>query len=266
MRRTSRGVRVWPRWLTNSASVAVGGEAGAAGGPDPLTQSVDRGLGQRDDALLAALAPHHRPPALRGRCRRRTARTAHRRARRCRRGARGPRRRGRDASGSSPARAVGSSSRTVSSSCRSTRGRRPSPRGALRLVDGSAGTSPPARRPPEVATERRHLPGDRPLGVSAGGQVRDVAAQQEPIDVLGSVRAAALGPLGEAGEIAPVGLDGAGGHRAERPEELGVVPRPSSHRTVAAARRRRDPTSRADPLVPATVGRHPPARPAVLRG
>ena len=142
--------------------------------------------------------------------RRRRARTARRPAARCRRAARARRRR----AGGSPRRrrrprAGGSSSSTDQLVGPQHPGQAAAARRRVqRLEPGRRRAAPVAPEPGEVAPQGRRLAGDGAAGVAPGGEVGEVAAQQQPVDGRRVVDAGPLGPLDEGGDVPPVGRHG----------------------------------------------------------
>uniref|UniRef100_A0A6J7N4S1 Unannotated protein n=1 Tax=freshwater metagenome TaxID=449393 RepID=A0A6J7N4S1_9ZZZZ len=86
-------------------------------------------------------------------------------------------------------------------------------------------------RPPEVATETRCMPCDRPLGEPSRGEVRKITAQDEAVDGLRALDIHSPRPFGEVCDVPAVGRDRVHGRRGERLHELVDVPGHGGHRT-----------------------------------
>ena len=86
------------------------------------------------------------------------------------------------------------------------------------------GDDPGAAQPAEVAAEGGRLAGDRPAGVAPGGQVGEVAAQDQAVDVARPGQPGPLGPDDELGHVVAVGQHGVGRHRRQRPHEPVLLP------------------------------------------
>ena len=148
-----------------------------------------------------------------------------------------------------PAPAAGSSS-WPSSAWPSTRGRRESGRRGRQAGRGVAVDQAPLGAPLEVGAERGGGAGDGGLGVPAGGQEGQVAAQHDPVDVAGALGPAPGGPLGERARC-----------RSSRPAPTPATARPPSGGRLRSPRTRKTVPVQAVPgPVPSDGRRHPGRR------